>query len=195
MNKKIISVFVAAAALTAALSGCSLTGEEDTSNNVSAPAPVMNVLGEYAPLGGFMQYQSPDGGFSIQLTEGSVVNDADPNDVTMTIASAYTNADMLNVSKATGVSKVETSEQLYTMLKDDSSIDITGFFVLNLDGSYKGYKYTYTSVENAQLKGIVSTYFNADGSAYVVNATINNGNDERNVETINTIVDTFVTYL
>lgn len=195
MNKKIISMFVAAAALTAALSGCSLTGEEDTSNNVSAPAPVMNVLGEYAPLGGFMQYQSPDGGFSIQLTEGSVVNDADPNDVTMTIASAYTNADMLNVSKATGVSKVETSEQLYTMLKDDSSIDITGFFVLNLDGSYKGYKYTYTSVENAQLKGIVSTYFNADGSAYVVNATINNGNDERNVETINTIVDTFITYL
>lgn len=81
------------------------------------------------------------------------------------------------------------------MLKDDSSIDITGFFVLNLDGSYKGYKYTYTSVENAQLKGIVSTYFNADGSAYVVNATINNGSDERNVETINTIVDTFVTYL
>lgn len=195
MNKKIISVFVAAAALTAALSGCSLTGEEDTSNNVSAPAPVMNVLGAYAPLGGFMQYQSPDGGFSIQLTEGSVVNDADPNDVTMTIASAYTNADMLNISKATGVSKVETSDQLYTMLKDDSSIDITGFFVLNLDGSYKGYKYTYTSVENAQLKGIVSTYFNADGSAYVVNATINNGSDERNVETINTIVDTFVTYL
>ena len=29
MNKKIISVFVAAAALTAALSGCSLTGEKD----------------------------------------------------------------------------------------------------------------------------------------------------------------------
>ena len=82
-----------------------------------------------------------------------------------------------------------------TMLKDDSSIDITGFFVLNIDGAYKGYKYTYTSVENAQLKGIVSIYFNADGSAYVVNATINNGNDERNVETINTIVDTFVSYL
>ncbi len=195
MNKKIISVFVAAAALTAALSGCSLTGEKDASNNTSAPAPVINVLSEYAPLGGFMQYQSPDGGFSIQLTEGSVVNDADPNDVTMTIASAYTNADMLNISKSTGVSKVENADQLYTMLKDDSSIDITGFFVLNIDGAYKGYKYTYTSVENAQLKGIVSTYFNADGSAYVVNATINNGNDERNVETINTIVDTFVSYL
>ena len=194
MKRNIIGVITAVTALTLSLGGCSLTGEPAQTEQPAA-APVTNVLGEYTLLSGYTMYQSPDGGFSIQLPEGSTINDADLNDVTITVASAYANADMINIKKATGVQAVSTVDQLYNMLKDDNTIDITGFFVLNMDGAYKGYKYSYTSMDNQQLKGIVSTYFAADGSAYIVSAVINNGGDEQNVEMINTVVDTFINYL
>ena len=194
MKRNIIGVITAVTALTLSLGGCSLTGEP-TATEQPAAAPVTNVLGEYALLSGYTMYQSPDGGFSIQLPEGSTINDADLNDVTITVASAYANADMINIKKATGVQAVSTVDQLYNMLKDDNTIDITGFFVLNMDGSYKGYKYTHTAMDNSQLKGIVSTYVGADGSAYRVSAVINNCGDEQNVEMINTVVDTFINYL
>ena len=75
---------------------------------------------------------------------------------------------------------------------NDDTIDITGFFLLKNNGAYEGYKYTYTSMTDPQLKGIRSVYFANDGTAYEVTATIVNGGDEITVTNINTIVDTFV---
>lgn len=195
MRKSMIGAVAIISAVAVSLGGCSLTAEKNDATTQSTAAPVMNVLGEYALLNGYMMYQSPDGGFSVQLPEGSVVNDANPEDVTVTIASAYVNADMLSITKKTGIRAVNTVNELYEMLKDDDTIDITGFFTLSYGGAYKGYKYTYTSVSNSNVKGIVSTYFAADGSAYVVHAMINNGGNEQNVENVNTIVDTFISYI
>lgn len=195
MKKNVICAFAAAAALAVSMSGCSLSGEPEPTQTPAPQAQVINVLGSYALIDGYTQYQSPDGGFSIQLPEGSVVNDTNANDVTITVASAYANADMINVSKSADVQAVENYDQLYESLGSDSSINVTGLYLLEFDGEYKGYKYTYTSAENEASKGIVSTYFHADGTVYIVKAAINNGTDERNVENVNTIVDTFVSYL
>lgn len=194
MRKSIVGIIAVVSAVTVSLGGCSLTAEKKSTDKSEA-APVIAVLGEYALLGGHTMYTSADGGFSVQLPEGSVVNDANPNDITITLASAYVNADMLSITKKTGVQAVTTTDELYQMLKDDDTIDITGFFTLSYGGAYKGYKYTYTSTSNANNKGIVSTYFAADGSAYIVKAIINNGGNEQNVENVNTVVDTFVSYI
>lgn len=195
MKKNVTAVFAAAAALSLTISGCSLSGDPEPTATPAIQAQVINVLGSYALIDGYTQYQSPDGGFSIQLPEGSVVNDADVNDVTVTVASAYTNADMINISKSVDVRAVETYDQLCETLGNDESIKVTGFYLLEFNGEYKGYKYAYTSADNEESKGIVSTYFHADGTVYIVKAMINNGTDERNVENVNTIVDTFVSYL
>lgn len=192
MKKNII--FAAAAAMTVVLGGCSLSGEPTITEAPEEPAATISVMGEYALVDGFTQYSSPDGGFSIQLPEGSVINDADVNDVTITVASDYDNADMVSVKRETsGVYLIENTDQLDTMLEDDS-IEVTGFVTLSRDGEYAGYKYSYDSVGNDELKGVVSMYMNTDGSAYRVEGIINNGGDAQNIEKMNTIVDTFVTY-
>ena len=196
MKKNFIYSIAIAAMLSAALGGCSLSGEPTASESTDQPVPTIRVMSEYGLMDGFTQYNCPDGGFSIQLPEGSVINDDDANDVTITVASDYDNADMINIRKETsGVYLIETADQLRDMLKDDSSIEVTGFVVLSLDGEYKGYKYSYNSIGNDELKGVVSMYMNKDGSAYRVNGIINNGGDAANIEHMNTIVDTFVTYL
>lgn len=196
MKKKIICTIAAVAALAAVATGCSKDNASSTASQTTAQSdPVLYVFGYYDVPENYTLYSSADGAFSIQLPNGSTVNDSDPSNVTINIASAFTNPDYINISKATGLEKISSTAQLMELLKNDNGIDITGFFTMDKDGQYEGYKYTYTSIDNPALKGIISTFFADDGSAYIVNATINNGNDESNVTTINSIVDSFINNL
>lgn len=195
MKKKLVFTLAGAMAITAAMSGCSMTGEPTaTIAPVEKPAQVVNVLDEYAILAGHTMYTAVDGAYSIQLPEGSTIDDSDPNNVNVTITGEFETPDLINIAKKDDVTVIEAESALMDMLKNDNSIDITGFFVLKNAGAYEGYKYTYTAVADAQLKGIKSTYFSADGTAYVVTATINNGGDEVNMTNVNTVVDTFINY-
>ena len=195
MKKNIICCAAAALSLSLVLCSCSMTGEpEPTAQPAAAADPVINVFNEYGLVNGFSLYTSPDGGFSIQLPEGSMVNDADSNNVTISLAGSFETKDLINISKSYSQQQIKSTAELMELLKNDNSIDITGFFTLNKDGAYTGYKYTYTAMDNPSLKGIVSLYFNSDGSAYIVNATINNGSDETNVTNINTVIDTFISF-
>lgn len=187
--------FVTVVAVSAMLCGCSMTGEPEPSQEPAKADPIINVYGEYGLMPGFSQYTSPDNGCSIQLPEGSIVNDTDVNNITVTIASAFENKDLINISKNTGVQPLTTTAELMELLKNDNSIDITGFFTLSKDGAYEGYKYTYTAMDNPSLKGIVSVFFTSDGSSYTVHATIVNGADEANVSLINSTLDSFINNL
>lgn len=198
--KKSIFRIVGAIVISSALCGCSMTGEPvATVEPIEEPAidttTVLNVYGDYGLVEGFFSYDSPDGAFSIQLPEGSTVNDADPLNVVMSIAGTFANPDTIIIAKNDTPSVIDSTAALMELLKEDNSIDITGYFTLMKDGEYEGYKYTYTSVDDPQLKGIKSVYFSADGTAYEINATIYNGGDEANVSTINTITDTFINRL
>ena len=196
MKRNILCTVIAITALTASLGGCSMTGEpEATEMPVVQPAPNVYVADEYALLDGYTLYQSPDSAFSIQLPEGSEVVEEDAENISITIAGTFANPDTISITKATGAQAIDSVDALLQMLQDDDSIDITAFYVLRKNEGYEGYKYHYTSVDDPQLKGIKSYYFSADGSAYIVNATIYNGGDDANVLYINTIVDTFINYL
>lgn len=201
--KKLL-ILAAMAVIVSAVSGCSITDEPDnnTTNEIMATEqaktdPTLAVYGDYALLPEHTVYVSPDSAFSIQLPDGNTVNDADPANVTISLSGTFANPDIINISKSTTAAAVYNEAQLYELLASDNSIDVTGFYVLENagDGAYKGYKYSYVSYADPQLKGITSTYFSSDGTAYVVDATINNGGDETNVNNINLIVDTFINYL
>jgi hypothetical protein len=195
MKKNKIYAFITAIAISSALCGCSMTGEPEPSQAPIKPDPIINVYGEYGLMTGFSQYIAPDNGCSIQLPEGSIVNDTDVNNITVTVASGFENKDLINISKSTGVRPLTTTSELMDLLKNDNSIDITGFFTLSKDGAYEGYKYTYAAMDNPALKGIVSVFFTSDGSAYTVHATIVNGNDNATVTTINSSLDSFINHL
>lgn len=196
MKKNLICALLTVTALCAALSGCSMTGEsEATEQPAAAPSPIIFVSDEYALLEGHTLYQSTDNGFSIQLPEGCEVSGDDPANVSVTLKSEFATPDTISITKSSDTQAVDSVEGLLEMLKDDNSIDITAFYVLKKGEAYEGYKYTYTSVDDPQLKGIKCCYFTTDGSAYTVNASIYNGGDDANVESINTIVDTFISYL
>lgn len=200
MKKNIIYTVAAVAALTAVLGGCSFgtsqpTEPTETEQTAGAADPTMSVLGEYALLEGYVDYTSPDGSFSIQLPEGSTVDDSDPTNVTVTLAGDTDTPNLINISKAENAQQISSTDELMQALANDNSIDITGFFKLMKDSVYEGYKYTYTSIDNNNLCGIVSSYFSEDGSAYTVNATINNGSDPASLEAVNTVVDTFINKL
>lgn len=192
MKKRVLCSLVACLMLC----GCDMmTGDPiPTQTPVPKAAAVVNVLDEYTILAGHTQFTSADGGYSIQLPEGSTIDDADPNNVTATIISEYEIPDTVNITFSDTAAVIDTEAKLMDMLRDDNTIDITGFFLLKNDGAYKGYKYTYTSVGDPQLKGIKSVYFANDGSAYEITATIANGGDDITVTNINTIVDTFINY-
>lgn len=195
MKKNKICGLAALLAAAALLGGCSQSGGTSSDEATAEPAATLATMSEYALIDGFTQYNSPDGGFSVQLPEGSVINDADVNDVTITVASDYDNADMVSVKRETsGIYLIENADQLDAMLGEDYSSEVSGFTVLTRDGEYCGYKYSYSSMGNDKLKGVVSMYMNRDGSAYRVEGIINNGDDPQNVEKMNTIVDTFVSY-
>ena len=164
MNKNKLCIFIATALLSLSVCGCSMTGEPEQTQETLQPAPIINVYGEYGLMPGFSQYVSPDNSCSIQLPEGSIVNDTDVDNITVTVASAFENKDLINISKTTGVQPLTTTAELMELLKNDNSIDITGFFTLSKDGAYEGYKYTYTAMDNPSLKGIVSVFFASDTS-------------------------------
>ena len=176
------------------VTGCSLSAEPAaTIAPVQRPAAVVNILDDYAMLAGHTLYKSSDGAYSIQIPEGSTIDDSDPNNITIAITGEYPSPDFINITYSHDAQVIDNEVKLMDMLKDDNSIDITGFFILKNTGAYEGYKYTYTAMSNSDLKGIKSTYFSADGSAYIVTATINNA-DEINTTNINTVVDTFINY-
>ncbi len=193
MRKSIISLVIAVSAI---LCGCSFSAEPTaTVQPIAQLDPVLTIYDDYALLDGHTWYQSPDGSYSIQIPENSEINDTDPSNVAISIAGTFADPDSISITKNDVPVAIDTTAALLELLKDDNSIDITGFFVLNKNGGYAGYKYTYTAMDDPQLKGIKSVVFSGDGTAYEINATIYNGGDEANVSFINTIVDTFVNHM
>lgn len=202
--KNTISRIAAVTTLISLLSicGCSQNTEPapEQQNDVTAEStsslPTIAVYKDYALIPGHTVYVSPDSAFSIQLPEGNNVNDADPTNVIISLSGTFANPDIVTITKVNDANAVYTEGQLYDLLADDNSIDVTGFYLLTdaESGSYKGYKYSFVSYADPQQKGITSTYFSPDGSAYVVDATINNGGDETNVNNINLLIDTFINY-
>ena len=196
MRKRTVCSSLALLLLTVVISGCSMTGESSTTPEpiYERPAKIQQVLGDYALLAGHTLYQGADNGYSIQLPEGCEINDEDPNNVIVTIHSDAQYPNTLNIKYSPNAQVVDKESQLMEMLKDDNSIDITGFFVLNKDGAYEGYKYTFTAVSDPEFKSIKSTYFADDRSAYIITASSPNGNDDINMTNLNTVVDTFINY-
>lgn len=195
MNIKLISALSAAAVITVCACGCTDEAEQTAGEVTSEVSSVINVYGEYAVTEGNTIYCSPDGGFSIHLPEGSTVDDADVLNTAVILPGNFETPDTISITKQNEMNVIKTKGELMDMAGKDSSIEIDGFCVLERDGVYEGYKYSYTAADNSGLKGIVGIYFCSDGSAYMVNATINNGNDSTVVEGINGIVDTFVNNL
>ncbi len=196
MKKNLLYTLISALLITSAISGCSMTGEapEPTIAPVEKPAASQEVLGDYALLPGYTLYQAADNSYSIQLPEGSSINDADPANVSVTIENDLGTPDNLNIKYVENADVIDTEAKLMDMLKDDDSIDITGFFLLKKDGEYEGYKYTFTATNDALFKSIKSVYFSDDRSAYIITASSPNGGDDINMTNLNTIVDTFINY-
>lgn len=193
--KNIVYTAITAVLITAAVSGCSMTGETTpTIAPVQKPAIVQTVLGDYALLEGHTLYQGKDNAYSIQLPEGYEINEDDPDNVIISIPTDLGEPNTVNIKYSQNAQVIDTELQLMEMLKDDDSIDITGFFVLNKDGAYEGYKYTCTATSDEDFKNIKSVYFSDDRSAYIVTASSPNGSDDINMTNLNTIVDTFINY-
>ena len=195
MKKNIVYTAIAAMVASAAISGCSTTKDvTPTIAPVQKPAAVQTVLGDYALLAGHMLYQDANNSYSIQLPENAEINDENPDNIIITIATEAGHTNTVNIKYAENVQIIDTETQLMDSLKDDDSIDITGFFVLNKDGAYEGYKYTFTAMNDSQFKSIKSIYFSDDRSAYIITASSPNGGDDINMTNLNTIVDTFINY-
>lgn len=195
MKKNIVYTAIAAMVASAAISGCSTTKDvTPTIAPVQKPAAVQTVLGDYALLAGHMLYQDANNAYSIQLPENAEINDENPDNIIITIATEAGHTNTVNIKYAENVQIIDTETQLMDSLKDDDSIDITGFFVLNKDGAYEGYKYTFTAMNDSQFKSIKSIYFSDDRSAYIITASSPNGGDDINMTNLNTIVDTFINY-
>lgn len=196
MIKRIICILSAFAAC-AALGGCSMTGEpvptvEPIDKSAMIPESTLPIYSDYALIDGFFSYDNPDWAFSVQLPEGSVVNNEDINNVVISISGTFANPDTITISKDNEPAIADSASALIALIGDDNSINVNAYYMLTKDNNYAGYKYTYTSVEDPQLKGIRSVYMSTDGTAYTINAAIYNGGDDANVLKMNTIVDSFI---
>ncbi len=195
MKKNLIYTTFAALLMASAVSGCSMTGEATpTIAPVEKPAQTQVVLGDYALLDGHTIYQGKDNAYSIQLPEGCTIDDTDANNIIATVQNETGYPNTINIKYSENAQVIDTEVQLMEMLKDDNSIDITGFFVLTKDGAYEGYKYTCTAMSDPEFKSIKSVYFADDRSAYIITASSPNGGDDINMTNLNTIVDTFICY-
>ena len=195
MKKNTVYTAIAAMVASVAISGCSTTKDvTPTIAPVQKPAAVQTVLGDYALLAGHILYQDANNAYSIQLPENAEINDENPDNIIITIATEAGHTNTVNIKYAENVQIIETETQLMDSLKDDDSIDITGFFVLNKDGAYEGYKYTFTAMNDSEFKSIKSIYFSDDRSAYIITASSPDGGDDINMTNLNTIVDTFINY-
>ena len=195
--KKSILCILGALAVSASVSGCSMTGEptptvEPIDQSAVIPEMSMPIYSDYALIDGFFSYDNPDWAFSIQLPEGSTVNNDDLENVVMSISGTFENPDTIIISKDNAPVAADSASSLMSVIGEDKSITINAFYTLTNDNGYAGYKYTYTSVDDPQLKGIRSVYMSTDGTAYTINANIYNGGDDANVLKLNTIVDTFI---
>lgn len=195
MKKKMIITALAALAVTA-VSGCSMSADvTPTPTPVSEePAVTLTVLDDYALLDGHSLYQGKDNAYSIQIPEGSEISDDDKDNVTITVYNDSEYPNTVNIKYSKNAEVIDSETQLMETLKDDNSIDITGFFLLNKDNAYEGYKYTCTAMNDPEFKTIKSIYFSDDRSAYIVTASTPNGGDDINMTNLNTIVDTFINY-
>ncbi|MEE0410851.1 MAG: PsbP-related protein [Clostridia bacterium] len=195
MKKNTVYTAIAAMVASVAISGCSTTKDvTPTIAPVQKPAAVQTVLGDYALLAGHILYQDANNAYSIQLPENAEINDENPDNIIITIATEAGHTNTVNIKYAENVQIIDTETQLMDSLKDDDSIDITGFFVLNKDGAYEGYKYTFTAMNDSEFKSIKSIYFSDDRSAYIITASSPDGGDDINMTNLNTIVDTFINY-
>ena len=195
MKKNIVYTLAATVIVSALVSGCSMSGEPTpTIAPVEKPAAVQTVLGDYALLAGHTLYQGKDNAYSIQLPEVCEINDEDPDNVIVTIQNEAGHPNTVNIKYTANAQVIDSESQLMEMLENDNSIDITGFFLLNKDGSYEGYKYTFTAMNDPDFKSIKSIYFADDRSAYIITASSPNGGDDINMTNLNTIVDTFISY-
>lgn len=194
MRKKAIGI--AAAVFVFAASGCSVTEDvTPTSAPVSEKeAEIISVMDDYAILASHTLYQGKDNAYSIQIPEGSDINDDDPDDVIITIYNDSEYPNTVNIKYANDSQVIDSESQLMEMLKDDDSIDITGFYLLNKNNAYEGYKYTCTAMNDPEFKTVKSVYFSDDRSAYIVTASTPNGGDDINMTNLNTVVDTFINY-
>ena len=196
MKRNVVYATLAATLITAAISGCSMTGEvTPTIAPVEKPAAVLTVLDDYALLDAHTVFQGRDNAYSIQLPDGCEINNDDPNNVVITIQNEAGYPNTINIKYSEDAQVIDTELQLMDMLKDDNSIDITGFFVLKKNGAYEGYKYTSTAMSDPDFKSIKSVYFSDDRSAFIITASSPNGGDDINMTNLNTIVDTFINYL
>lgn len=182
--------------LLGAFSGCGKTTDvTPTPTPINKEVATIPVLDDYALLSGHILYQdTANNSYSIQLPEGCQINDADPNNVIISIENEFGQTDTINIKYDADAEVIDTEAQLMESLKNDDSIDITGFFLLTNNGVYKGYKYTYTAVSDPNFKSIKSVYFAGDRSAYIITAASPNGNDDVNMNTLNTVVETFINY-
>lgn len=195
MKKNTVYTAIAAMVASVAISGCSTTKDvTPTIAPVQKPAAVQTVLGDYALLAGHILYQDANNAYSIQLPENAEINNENPDNIIITIATEAGHTNTVNIKYAENVQIIDTETQLMDSLKDDDSIDITGFFVLNKDGAYEGYKYTFTAMNDSEFKSIKSIYFSDDRSAYIITASSPDGGDDINMTNLNTIVDTFINY-
>ena len=149
---------------------------------------------QFFQIAGHILYQDANNAYSIQLPENAEINDENPDNIIITIATEAGHTNTVNIKYAENVQIIDTETQLMDSLKDDDSIDITGFFVLNKDGAYEGYKYTFTAMNDSEFKSIKSIYFSDDRSAYIITASSPDGGDDINMTNLNTIVDTFINY-
>lgn len=195
MKKNIVYTAIAATLISATVSGCSTTEDViPTAEPAPKTATVQTVLGDYALLAGHTLYQDINNAYSIQLPENAEINDENPDNIIISIPTESGHTNTVNIKYAENAQIIDTETQLMNSLKDDDSIDITGFFVLNKDGAYEGYKYTFTAMNDNEFKSIKSIYFSDDRSAYIITASSPNGGDDINMTNLNTIVDTFINY-
>ena len=195
MKKNIVYTTLSSLLMCAAFSGCSKGGDvTPTVAPSQKPAATLTMYGDYAQLAGHMPYSGKDNAYLIQLPEGCDINEEDPDNVIITIPNEFGQTDTINIKYEANAQVIDTEAQLMEMLKNDDSIDITGFFVLTKDNAYEGYKYTCTATSDAEFKSIKSVYFADDRSAYVITASSPNGGDDINMTALNTVVDTFICY-
>lgn len=165
-----------------------------TPTPIQKEAAIQTVLDDYALLASHTLYQGNDNAYSIQLPEGCDINDEDADNVIATIYNDSEYPSTISIKYSPDAQVIDSESQLMDMLKDDDSIDITGFFLLNKNDAYEGYKYTCTAMSDPDFKTIKSVYFADDRSAYIITASSPNGGDDITMTNLNTVVDTFISY-
>ena len=193
MKKGFLYTLIATMLLSATLSGCGAKDVTPTPEPTEKPVAVVPVLDEYYLISGHYKYHSKDGAYSILLPDECRINDEDVNNVTVSIDNEYGQVDNIFIKFDPSAQMINTESLLMEKLKDDDSIDITGFFLLMHGNECKGYQYTCTSVNDPNFKTIKCVYMSTDGSAYELTASTPNG-DDVNMQSLKTIVETFVNY-